>query len=79
MMKPAHAERITGYHVTALSPFGQRKRVPTVVKLDIREEARFIHDEEGMEFPDLDAARIRGRRVGSQHRAGLTIPRPRAR
>ena len=32
MMKPADAERITGYHVGGISPFGQKKPVPTVLE-----------------------------------------------
>jgi len=31
MMKPADAERITGYRVGGVSPFSQKKPVPTVV------------------------------------------------
>ncbi|MHB2167174.1 Cys-tRNA(Pro) deacylase [Alsobacter sp. R-9] len=31
MMKPEAAERITGYHVGGISPFGQKRVVPTVV------------------------------------------------
>ncbi|HEX5377233.1 MAG TPA: Cys-tRNA(Pro) deacylase [Phenylobacterium sp.] len=31
MMKPADAERITGYKVGGVSPFGQKKRSPVVV------------------------------------------------
>jgi Cys-tRNA(Pro)/Cys-tRNA(Cys) deacylase len=31
MMKPADAERITGYRVGGVSPFGQKRAVPTVV------------------------------------------------
>ncbi|WP_322987905.1 Cys-tRNA(Pro) deacylase [Hoeflea sp.] len=32
MMKPADAERLAGYHVGGISPFGQKKQVPTVIE-----------------------------------------------
>ena len=32
MMKPADAERLTGYKVGGISPFGQKKHVPTAVE-----------------------------------------------
>lgn len=40
MMKPADAERMTGYKVGGISPFGQKKQVPTVV-----EEMATLEDE----------------------------------
>lgn len=39
MMKPADAERLTGYHVGGISPFGQKRRVPTAM-----EEAALVED-----------------------------------
>jgi Cys-tRNA(Pro)/Cys-tRNA(Cys) deacylase len=34
MMKPADAERITGYRVGGVSPFGQKRAVPVVIDAD---------------------------------------------
>jgi Cys-tRNA(Pro)/Cys-tRNA(Cys) deacylase len=39
MMKPAEAERITGFKVGGISPFGQRRAVRTVI-----EESALAHD-----------------------------------
>ena len=39
MMRPADAERATGYHVGGISPFGQRRVVPTAI-----EQAALAHD-----------------------------------
>lgn len=39
MMKPAEAERVTGYKVGGISPFGQKRRVAVVI-----EEAALAHD-----------------------------------
>src|SRR3569623_339529 len=39
MMKPAEAERVTGYKVGGISPFGQMRKVPVAF-----EEAALLHD-----------------------------------
>ena len=39
MMRPADAERITGYHVGGISPFGQKKRVPVALEQSALSEA----------------------------------------
>lgn len=40
MMKPADAERLTGFKVGGISPFGQRKTVPTAI-----DETAELYDE----------------------------------
>ena len=34
MMKPADAERISGYKVGGVSPFGQKRKVPTAIEIE---------------------------------------------
>ncbi|MDR6816060.1 Cys-tRNA(Pro)/Cys-tRNA(Cys) deacylase [Neorhizobium sp. 2083] len=38
MMKPADVERATGYHVGGISPFGQKKLVPTAIEITALDE-----------------------------------------
>ncbi len=39
MMKPADAERATGFHVGGISPFGQKKLVPTAIEVQSMDHA----------------------------------------
>ena len=44
MMKPADAERITGYRVGGVSPFGQKRRCPVIVdSAALTQEAVFVN------------------------------------
>ena len=38
MMKPAEAERLTGYRIGGISPFGQRRKVPAAIEQSALEE-----------------------------------------
>src|SRR6202162_5983131 len=40
MMRPADAERLTGYHVGGISPFGHKKRVPVAIEEAALSETR---------------------------------------
>ena len=40
MIRPADAERLTGYHDGGISPFGQKKRVPVAMEVSALGEAK---------------------------------------
>jgi len=42
MMRPADAERVTGYHVGGISPLGQRRAVPTAIEEAAMAEAEIF-------------------------------------
>ena len=44
MMRPADAERLTGYRVGGISPFGQRRKVPVAIEgSTLTEELVFVN------------------------------------
>lgn len=43
MMRPADAERMTGYHVGGISPFGQKRKVATAIEEAALQTGRRIH------------------------------------
>ena len=64
MMKPADAERITGYRVGGVSPFGQKRPVPTLIDADAAAlTAAFVNaGQRGLQarLAPVDLARVLG-------------------
>ncbi len=62
MMKPANAEKITGYVVGGISPFGQKKQVPTAIEISALSEPQvYINGgQRGLQvrLSPLDAQRV---------------------
>jgi len=62
MMKPADAERVTGFKVGGISPFGQMRQVPTAIEAAALEQAHvFINGgQRGLQvrLDPSDAARV---------------------
>lgn len=67
MMKPADAERITGYKVGGISPFGQMRRVPVVIdESALAWDAIFINGgQRGLQvhLAGADAAQVLGAKI----------------
>lgn len=67
MMKPAEAERVTGFKVGGISPFGQMRSVPTAIEAAALEEPYvFINGgQRGLQvrIDPRDAARVLGAKV----------------
>jgi Cys-tRNA(Pro)/Cys-tRNA(Cys) deacylase len=50
MMKPADAERLSGYKVGGISPFGQMRRVPTAMEAEaLAHEQVYINGQRGLQ------------------------------
>ncbi|MDB5410955.1 MAG: ybaK [Rhodospirillales bacterium] len=69
MMRPADAERMTGYHVGGISPFGQKKRVPTAIdEAALAEQSVFLNGgQRGLQvqLAPADACRVLDAIVGN--------------
>ncbi len=69
MLKPTDAERITGYRVGGISPFGQKKRVAVFIERDALSHATvfFNGGRRGLqiELPPADLMRLLGARAAS--------------
>ncbi|MDB5541697.1 MAG: ybaK [Devosia sp.] len=62
MMKPADAERLTGFKVGGISPFGQRRKVPTAIDetVELFDEVLINGGQRGLllALSPADAARV---------------------
>jgi Cys-tRNA(Pro)/Cys-tRNA(Cys) deacylase len=69
MMRPADAERLTGYRVGGISPFGQRKRLPLAIEeIALGHATVFVNGgQRGLqvELDPADAAKAAGAIVAS--------------
>jgi len=69
MMKPADAERITGYRVGGVSPFGHKRPVPTVLDTDAAalSEAFMNAGQRGLQarLAPADLVRVLGAKVAA--------------
>jgi Cys-tRNA(Pro)/Cys-tRNA(Cys) deacylase len=67
MMKPVDAERVTGYHVGGISPFGQKKKVPTAFEASAMAHASVFMNggQRGLqvELKPADAVKALGARI----------------
>lgn len=69
MMKPAEAERVAGYKVGGISPFGQTRRVPVAIEISaMAQDLVYINGgQRGLQLrlaPD-DAARVLGAKIAA--------------
>ncbi len=69
MMKPADAERVAGYKVGGISPFGQMRRVPVAIEISaMAQDLVYINGgQRGLQLrlaPD-DAARVLGAMIAA--------------
>ncbi|MEE8662290.1 MAG: Cys-tRNA(Pro) deacylase [Acetobacter sp.] len=64
MMKPADAERITGFQVGGISPFGQRRKIPVLVAEEAGQQEKIFVNGGGrglqVEVATADLLRILG-------------------
>jgi len=69
MMRPADAERITGYHVGGISPFGQKKPVPVVLDAAALDHPQvFLNGGQRgvqVELPPAEIARVLGAKTAA--------------